>query len=110
MADNETSKINLLIEKFGGWAALTLIVLISFMYQQDRASTAAELAATNARIVSVEQSVGRLQEVKASRVELKELQESFLREIVGTRQDMKEGFQIIRSDLAQRMDMIKRDK
>jgi len=108
--DSETSKINLLIEKFGGWAAVTLIVLVSFMYQQDRASMKAELASTNARIVSAERSIGRLQEGKASRAELKELQESFLREIVGTRQDMKEGFQIIRSDIAQRMEMMKAQK
>lgn len=104
---DQTSKLNILIEKFGGWAAVTLIILVSFMYQQDRASTSSEIAAVNARVVSAERSIGRLQEGKASRAELKELQETFLREIVGTRQDMKEGFSIIRSDIAQRMELLK---
>lgn len=110
MTDQATSKINTLVEKFGGWAFLTLIILVSFVYQQDRAATSAEISAVNARVVAAERSIGRLQEGKASRAELKELQETFLREIVGTRQDMKEGFQIIRSDIAQRMEMIKQQK
>ena len=106
----QVNKLSLLIEKFGVWALGALVLLTVFVYQQDKAQTAADLAATKASIVSLERSIGRLQEGKASRAELKELQESFLREIVGTRQDMKDGFAIIRSDLAQRMDMIKSQK
>ncbi len=107
MTDQATSRINSYIEKFGGWVGLMLLTLVIFMYQQDRAATAADIQATNARVTASERSIGRLQEGKASRAELKELQETFLREIVGTRQDMRDGFAIIRSDIAQRMEFVK---
>lgn len=107
MTDQASNKINSYVEKFGGWVGLALLTLVVFMYQQDRATTSASIAAVDARVATAERSIGRLQEGKASRAELKELQETFLREIVGTRQDMKEGFSIIRSDIAQRMELLK---
>jgi hypothetical protein len=98
----QDNKLQALIEKFGGWTAVALLSLVVYSYQSGQAENQAKFDQINARFTVSEKAINRLSEGKASRAELKELQESFLRETAGLRQDMREGFAVIRSDIAAR--------
>ena len=73
-------KLQALIEKWGGWCAMMLLALIIYQYQTDKAYMQESIAAANARIGSTERAVGRVQDSKANREEVKALQEQWLRE------------------------------
>jgi uncharacterized protein YukE len=99
MPTKETSKVQELIEKFGGWAAIALISLLGFMYQSDRANTQAEIRGLEKQIASQSGSIRRLQEGKVSREEFKTVQEQWIRETQGMRQDLRELTSALRIDL-----------
>lgn len=98
-------KLQALIEKWGGWCAMMLLALIIYQYQTDKAYMQESIAAANARIGSTERAIGRVQDSKANREEVKALQEQWLRETQALRQDIKDGMSVLRSDLAARLDL-----
>lgn len=100
------NKLQELISKFGGFAGIALISLTAFMYQADRASTKNEIAGLEKNIATNVRAISRLQDNKASRAELKELQEAWLRESQTSRQDYKEQVNTLRNDIIQRLDII----
>lgn len=95
-------KLNQLIEKFGGWAAVTMIAMAAWFYNTGQAENLRRYDSVVAITTEHTRAISRLQDSKASRAELKELQESFLRETQGLRQDFKEGFSILRADISVR--------
>ena len=95
-------KLNQLIEKFGGWAAITMIGMAAWFYNTGQAENLRRYDSVVAITTEHTRAISRLQDSKASRAELKELQESFLRETQGLRQDFKEGFSILRADISVR--------
>jgi len=95
-------KLNQLIEKFGGWAAVTMIAMAAWFYNTGQAENLIRYDSVVAITTEHTRAISRLQDSKASRAELKELQESFLRETQGLRQDFKEGFSILRADISVR--------
>lgn len=99
MAETNEGKLQTLLEKFGGWAALALLSCILFIYQNDKADI-------QARTASNERAIGRLQDGKASKAELKELKEVFLREQQTTRQDFKDSINTLKNDIIQRIDLV----
>lgn len=103
-APNE-GKLHALIEKFGGWAALMLLSLIIYQYQTDKAYMQESIAAANARIGASERAIGRVQDTKASREEVKALNEQWLRDMQGLKSDFKDGISLLRNDLAARLDL-----
>lgn len=92
-------KLQELIEKFGGWAVLSLVGLLGFMYQQDRANTQAELAMVNKSIAANQRAISRLQEGKVSREEFKSVQEQWIRETAGMRNDIRDLVNALRIDI-----------
>jgi hypothetical protein len=103
---NEGGKLQELIQKFGGWAGVALISLAAFMYQGDKASTQQAIEGLEKNIATNQRAISRLQDGKASRAELKELQEAWLRESQSSRQDYKDQMNILRNDIIQRLDII----
>lgn len=101
-------KLQQLIEKGGGWAAMALVSLLTVMYTNDKAALQMQLVDLNKQVVMQSKQINRLQEGKASRAELKEMGEAFTREVQNTRQDIKDQFSTLRQDIIQRMDLIKR--
>jgi hypothetical protein len=83
-------KLQQLIEKFGGWAAIALISLAATMYNGDKASTEARFASVEKEVATNRRAIGRLQEGKVSKEELKNVQESWIRETAGLRQDIRD--------------------
>lgn len=98
-------KLQGLIEKFGGWAFMIILTMGVYMYQGDKANMQENQAATNARVTSTERAIGRLQDGKASREELKNSQEASLRELQGLRADMKDLMATMRNDMAARLEL-----
>lgn len=98
-------KLQQLIEKFGGWAFMIILTMGVYMYQGDKANMQENMAAVNARVTSTERSIGRLQDGKASREELKSSQEASLRELQGLRADMKDLMATMRNDMAARLEL-----
>ncbi|AXF53003.1 MAG: hypothetical protein [Caudoviricetes sp.] len=98
-APNDTGKLQELIEKFGGWAAIALISVIGFMYQGDRANTQSSIAALEKNIADNRRAINRLQEGKVSREEFKTVQEQWIRETAGLRQDIRELTNALRVDI-----------
>lgn len=96
---NETGKLQQLIEKFGGWAGLAIVSLVVFMYQGDKAITSAAIAGLEKNIAANQQAIDRLQEGKVSREEFKSVQEQWIRETQGLRQDIRDLAQVLRVDL-----------
>ena len=96
---NETSKLQDLIWKFGGWAAIALISVIGVMYQGDRAHTQTAIASLEKSIAANQRSINRLQEGKVSREEFKTVQEQWIRETAGLRQDIRELTNALRVDV-----------
>jgi hypothetical protein len=97
--NNDGGKLQELIEKFGGWAALALITLVGAMYQQDRANTQAELSNVNKSIAANQRAISRLQEGKVSREEFKSVQEQWIRETAGMRSDIRDLVNALRIDV-----------
>lgn len=98
---NEGGKLQELIEKFGGWAAAALVTLAAVMYQGDKSSTDQRInstvVATEQRLSSLDKeininrrAIARLQEGKVSKEELKNVQESWIRETQGLREDIRD--------------------
>lgn len=96
---NEGSKLNELIEKFGGWAGLALVSLAAFTYQGDKASTMQAIAGLEKNIETNQRAINRLQEGKVSREEFKSVQEQWIRETQGLRQDIRELTGALRVDV-----------
>ena len=99
---NEGSKLHDLIEKFGGWAGIALVSLAAFMYQGDKSNTMAAITAVEKNIDAQQRQISRLQEGKVSREEFKSVQEQWIRETIGLREDIREGLKTLRTDLAER--------
>lgn len=88
-------KLTSVFEKFGVWCFLSLIAVCIFQFQ-----------ALESRVKSTEKSVVKLQEVKVSKAELKNMQESILREISGSRDDFKTSIETFRNDMTARLDLV----
>jgi uncharacterized protein YukE len=93
------NKLQELIQKFGGFAGIALISLTAFMYQADRASTKNEIAGLEKNIAANQRAIGRLQEGKVSREEFKNVQEQWIRETQGLRQDLRDLANALRIDV-----------
>lgn len=100
--NNDHAKLSILIEKFGGWAIVAIISMLVWFYNTGQQENIRRYEQVTVKVQENTRAIGKLQDSKASRAELKELQESFLRETQGLRQDFKEGFSILRSDIAVR--------
>lgn len=98
----EASKLDQMISKFGGWAAIAIVSMLVWFYNTGQQENMRRYDTQQVTLQEHTRAIGKLQDSKASRAELKELQESFLRETQGLRQDFKEGFSILRSDIAVR--------
>lgn len=96
---NGSNKLQELIEKFGGWAVLALISVLGFMYQGDRQNTENSIAGLEKSIVANQRAIGRLQEGKVSREEFRSVQEQWIRETQGLRQDIRELTGALRIDV-----------
>jgi len=112
MAENEKpskqDKLQVILDHWGKMAVGLVLTLGVYSYQGDRQAIQNDMAGLSARTGASERSIGRLQDQKASREEVKELQTQFIREMSGTRQDFKDGMQLLRNDIVQRLDLIKR--
>lgn len=93
------NKLQELIEKFGGWAAIALISVIGFMYQGDRANTQSTITGLEKGIATNQRAIARLQEGKVSREEFKSVQEQWIRETQGLRQDIRDLAGALRVDV-----------
>lgn len=94
MSQNEDGlekKIQGFVEKMGVWMFLALVSMCIFQFN-----------VIEKRISATERAVGRLHDGKVSKVELKEVQESFLRETQLLRQDVRDGFSVLRNDMNRR--------
>lgn len=94
-----SNKIHEMVEKFGGWTAAILLALVCYMYQGDRANTAQAIAGLEKNIEANQLSIGRLQEGKMSREEFKSVQDQWIRETVGIRQDIRDLTIALRIDV-----------
>ena len=99
MTSPSTDKLQGLIEKFGGWAALALVALVGYMYQGDRVNTQNAIAAAEKGIAANARAINRLQEGKVSREEFKNVQEQWIRETQGLRQDIRDLASVLRVDV-----------
>lgn len=106
MSDKDGVTLQGLIAKWGGWSAMILLSLVVFVYQSDRTQLIADNKALSARTAANERAIGRLQEGKASREELRSAIDAVSKDNAMFRQDFKEGLGQLRSDLVQRMDFI----
>lgn len=104
----EKGKLQELIEKWGSKSAGLLLFLCLFIYQQDRASLIGDNKALGARVSASERAIGRLQEGKASREELKAAMDSIKADNQRGRDDFKDIINTMRNDLVQRMDMMRK--
>lgn len=102
----ENGKLQSLIEKWGLKSATLLMCLCLFVYQQDRSQLISENKALSARTAANERAIGRLQEGKASREELKAAVDGISRDNQRTKDDIKEVINVLRSDLVQRMELL----
>jgi hypothetical protein len=106
MSTNQNGKLQELMEKWGAKSAMLLLMLCAFIYQQDRANLIADNKANSARIAASERAIGRLQEGKASREELRDAIGQIARDNQRGYDNMKEIIGTLRSDLVQRMDIM----
>ena len=115
--ENESGKLQKLLEKWGTTVTVLLFTLSIFVYKQDKATL--ETAITNVasqaqmdqkglstQINSNTRAISRLQEGKASREELKTAIESVSKDNAIFRQDVKDSINTLRNDLVQRMDIL----
>jgi hypothetical protein len=84
-----------LFDKVGVWMFLALVSLCIFQFQ-----------GLEKRVQSTELAVSGLQEGKVSRAELKDVQQSILRELSGSRNDFKNSIDTFRNDMGARLDLI----
>lgn len=99
MSNPSESKLQELIQKFGGWAGVSLVVLTCFMYQTDRQNTQNAIAGLEKNISANQRAISRLQEGKVSREEFKNVQEQWIRETQGLRQDIRDLASVLRVDV-----------
>lgn len=104
--NNGDNKLQILIEKWGAKSAMLLLALCAFIYQQDRAALITDNKALAARTAANERAIGRLQEGKASREELKAAIEAIQRDNMRSNSDIKDAIVTLKSDLVQRMDLL----
>lgn len=83
-------KLQAMIEKFGGWAAVALISLVGFMYQGDRANTEASISSLEKVVASQGRSIEKVRESKLSKEEFKSAQDVWIREAQGMREDIRD--------------------
>lgn len=95
----KSDKLQVIIEKWGGWAAVSLIALVAYMYQGDRVNTQNSIAAAEKGIAANARAINRLQEGKVSREEFKNVQEQWIRETQGLRQDLRDLASVLRVDV-----------
>lgn len=95
----KSDKLQTLIEKWGGWAAVALITLLGYMYQGDRANTQNAIQSAEKGIAANARAINRLQEGKVSREEFKNVQEQWIRETQGLRQDIRDLASVLRVDV-----------
>lgn len=93
------NKVQMLIEKFGGWTSMCLLALLCYMYQGDRANTQAAIASVEKGVAVNVRAISRLQEGKVSREEFKSVQEQWIRETQGLRQDIRDLTNSLRVDV-----------
>lgn len=110
MSENEKpikqDRLQVILDHWGKMAVGLVLTLGIYSYQGDRQAIQNDMAGLSARTGASERSIGRLQDQKASREEVKELQTQFIREMSGTRMDFKEGMQQVKLDIIQRLDMM----
>lgn len=106
--ETDKGKLQDLYEKWGAKSAGLLLVLCAFIYQQDRGSLISDNKALGARVAASERAIGRLQEGKASREELKAAMDSIKADNQRGRDDFKDIINTMRNDLVQRMDLMQR--
>lgn len=94
-----SDKLQGLMDRFGGWAAAALIMLVGYMYQGDRTNTQQAIASAEKSIAANSRAINRLQEGKVSREEFKNTQEAWIRETQGLRQDVRDLTNSLRVDL-----------
>lgn len=99
MSEKENSRLQDLINRFGGWAAFALLSLVAYMYQGDRAATQAAIASVEKGVATNVRAINRLQEGKVSREEFKNMQEQLIRETQGLRQDVRDLAGALRIDV-----------
>lgn len=99
MSNQPESKLQELIQKFGGWAGLSLVALTAFMYQGDRANTMNAIAGVEKSIAAQQRQISRLQEGKVSREEFKNVQEQWIRETQGLRTDIRDLARALQIDV-----------
>lgn len=99
MSNPSENKLQDLIQKFGGFAGVALISLTGFMYQADRTNTQSAIAGLEKNIAANQRAISRLQEGKVSREEFKNVQEQWIRETQGLRQDIRDLAGVLRVDL-----------
>lgn len=99
MSNPSENKLQELIQKFGGFAGIALITLTCFMYQSDRSSMNGAIAGLEKNIAANQRAISRLQEGKVSREEFKNVQEQWIRETQGLRQDLRDLASVLRVDL-----------
>lgn len=115
--NNGDGKLQELIQKWGAKSAGLLLILCCFIYSQDRAQMITDIKASEARVLSdnkalaarvsaSERAIGRVQDGKASREELKAVVETITRDNQRTKDDIKETILTLKSDLIQRMDIL----
>lgn len=97
MSNGSENKLQGLIEKFGGWTSMCLLALVCYMYQGDRAATQVAIASVEKGVATNSRAISRLQEGKVSREEFKTVQEQWIRETQGLRQDMRDFTTALRS-------------
>lgn len=99
MSNPSENKLQDLIQKFGGFAGVALISLTAFMYQADRTNTQSAIAGLEKNIAANQRAISRLQEGKVSREEFKNVQEQWIRETQGLRQDIRDLAGVLRVDV-----------
>lgn len=85
-------------ERTSVWSFVAVISLCIFLFQ-----------GLEGRVKNNEQAVGRLQEGKVSREELKDMQNSILREIGNSRNEFKNSIDVFRHDVSARLDLVIRN-
>lgn len=90
MSEKQDGKLQTLIEKFGGWAAIALVTLASFMYQSDKTATQLQIATLEKSVAASNRAIERVRVGYVSKEEFKNVQESWIRETAGLRQDIRD--------------------
>lgn len=95
-----SDQVQSLIQKFGGWTSMCLLALVCYMYQGDRVNTQNSIASVEKGVATNARAISRLQEGKVSREEFKSVQEQWIRETQGLRQDIRELTNALRVEVS----------